>query len=103
MNGSGPLFTELFLLQATAFDGTIDELSMWRRALSADEVYHSRWKRFTAADDGLLAYWDFDEGSGRVAHDAGPFALHAEFGSGSEPTWITSVSKPLNDVSDIEK
>jgi hypothetical protein len=86
----------------TAFDGIIDELSIWGRALSLEDIYHGRWQHFVGTEEGLVAYWDFNEGEGRIAHDRGPNKLHAVMAQGCDPTWVLSVSKPLNDVTNLE-
>ncbi|MHC4586285.1 MAG: LamG domain-containing protein [Planctomycetota bacterium] len=48
------------------FDGTIDDVRIYNRALSAGEIQQ-------LYEDGLgdmVAHWTFDEGSGTIAHDS---------------------------------
>ena len=46
------------------FDGTIDEVQVWNRALSADEVDLLGQSGLEAVSaSGLLAYWSFDDGA----------------------------------------
>jgi hypothetical protein len=50
-----------------------------------------------AAEPGLVAQWNFDEGAGQVAHDSGPFGLDAVLGVSSQadsadPGWIAGAS-----------
>jgi len=89
--------------QPTTFDGLLDEVSIWQRPLSQREISLFRWRHFHGHEDGLVGYWDMDEGSGRTVHDRGQYSLHGTFASGSEPSWLVSAAKPLNDVSNLEQ
>jgi hypothetical protein len=56
------------------FNGSIDEVRVYNRALSADEVKRlyniSKPKIATVPmSEGLVGYWDFNEGQGSVAYD----------------------------------
>ncbi|GEM_PF-1397412 len=44
------------------FNGSMDEVSLWNRALSQAEVVSGMWNGFTGAETGLLAYYRFDQG-----------------------------------------
>ena len=46
------------------FNGTIDDVRIYNRALSADEV------RYHYNRGGPVGYWNFDEGSGTTAYDS---------------------------------
>lgn len=46
------------------FDGTVDEITLWSRALSSDEVAVLMADNLPANTSGLLAYWDFDTNAG---------------------------------------
>jgi hypothetical protein len=56
------------------FDGTIDDVRIYNRALSETEIK----ELYNPYDDGdvptpkkgLVGYWNFDEGSGNTAHDS---------------------------------
>jgi hypothetical protein len=51
------------------FTGEVDEIALWKRALSAGEI-QSLKNLPLAADPTLVAYWHFDEGIGSAAADA---------------------------------
>ncbi|MDZ7317178.1 MAG: T9SS type A sorting domain-containing protein, partial [candidate division KSB1 bacterium] len=51
------------------FDGVIDEVTIWTRALSAEEIRELMCKKLTGTENGLAGYWDYEEGSGFTAHD----------------------------------
>ncbi len=46
------------------FDGSIDEVRIYNRALSSEEI------RYHYNRGGPVAHWSFNEGSGKTAHDA---------------------------------
>ncbi len=52
-----------------SFDGEIDELSIFGRAISPKEVQVHVGDRLTGAERGLLVYYRFDEGHGFVTKD----------------------------------
>jgi len=58
--GSHKLFNEEF------FDGSIDDVRIYDRALSAVEIQ----QLYVPADSGPIAHWKFDEGSGTTAYDS---------------------------------
>lgn len=49
-----------------AFDGTIDDVRIYGRVLSTGEV----WQLYQEGSGGLVAHWEFDEGSGTTATDS---------------------------------
>lgn len=61
--------------QMEFFNGTIDEVRIYNRSLSAYEItsmYEKHWKnKGLTVDirDGLVGYWNLNEGSGDIAHD----------------------------------
>ena len=75
------------------FDGLIDEVRVYNRALSAAEIqalYNSSAAKFAPpSNTGLVGYWSFDDGAGISATDfsgknnAGVFP-----GGTSNPTWV---------------
>lgn len=76
------------------FDGVISEVRIWNRALEADEIQAANhFYTVDAASDGLIAYWKFNEGTGKTVKDqsASGFNLTIE----KDPTWV-SVSLPEN-------
>jgi hypothetical protein len=48
------------------FNGKIDDVRIYDRALSAEEV----WQLYQAGGGGLIAQWMFDEGEGDIAYDS---------------------------------
>jgi len=52
-----------------SFLGSIDDVRIYDRALSAEEVQLLMHTRPDADDSSLVAYWDFDDGQGEIATD----------------------------------
>ena len=51
-------------------DGFVDEVAIYNRALSAEEIRRLMHSRPEAGEPNLVGYWDFDEGEGDIAGDA---------------------------------
>lgn len=54
------------------FKGAIDELRIWNRALTEQEIRESMCARLTGTEPGLIGYWNFDETSGDIVLDESP-------------------------------
>lgn len=64
------------------FDGTLDEVRLYNRALSPSEVTALyNWA------PGPVGYWNFDEGSGTTAYDRSGNGLNSSAFSG-DPAWV---------------
>lgn len=61
-----------------AFSGDIDEVRIWDRALTAEEVADTTRRLLEPSEEGLLEYWQFDEQDGE---DVLPAALHGTGGT----------------------
>ncbi len=46
-----------------SFDGVIDEVSVWKKALSEDEIRGIMCEKLTGSETDLAGYWRFDEGA----------------------------------------
>ena len=64
-----PLHFGAFQGSAEFAKGQLDEISVWNRALSSEEVGRNWFRRLSGNEDGLVGYWTFDEGT---AEDRGP-------------------------------
>jgi hypothetical protein len=76
------------------FGGLIDEVAIYNRALSADEIGASMHTRPDTANPDLAAYWSFNELDGQIAADLtgrnqGILGSTADFGP-DDPTWVYS-------------
>jgi hypothetical protein len=51
------------------FDGKIDEVRIWNIARESDDIINYMDSTLNADEDGLVAYYDFNEGSGIILND----------------------------------
>lgn len=75
------------------FNGQLDDVRIYNRALSATEVaalYQSGSIKIKAATNtGLVGYWAFNEGAGTKANDSSGNGNHGIFpGGASNPSWV---------------
>ena len=54
---------------STFFDGLVDNLSLWNRALAIDEIQEYAQCPSQGEGDGLVGLWNFEEGQGDTAYD----------------------------------
>ena len=77
------------------FNGLIDEVRIWNRARTGQEIVDGMSTRLKGDEDGLVAYWNFDVGSGQYVIDLTENKNHARLGStsdkdGNDPVWVPS-------------
>ena len=70
-NESVPLKVGRLVFQTTNFDldGQADEIGLWNVALTAQQIQDYMYADLTG-EEGLVGYWNFNEGSGDTANDA---------------------------------
>ena len=49
--------------------GKMDDLSIWATGLTQEEIQSNMYSELTGNEDGLIGYWNFNEGTGDVAYD----------------------------------
>ena len=49
--------------------GKLDEIRLWSTARTSSEINSGMYETIDPSSEGLIAYWDFNEGSGNQAHD----------------------------------
>ena len=90
--GTQPLQIGSYYPNSAPFLGTIDEVTLWNRSLGSTELNYLKHRQLNGNEDGLVALWHFDEGSGGTAGDA---TGHGYTGTlVSNPVWVKS-SAPL--------
>ncbi|QHC24526.1 LamG-like jellyroll fold domain-containing protein [Streptomyces sp. GS7] len=91
--GTGPLLLGKALWFGSA-RAELDEVRIWDRVRTQEELDHDKGVRLIGNDPGLVAYYRFDEGSGTRLHDQTDHAHHGELLGG--PRWVTSQA-PIGD------
>jgi hypothetical protein len=54
----------------------MDEVHLWNRARTTEEISQDRNVRLAGTETGLVAYYRMDEGAGRTLRDASTNANH---------------------------
>jgi len=67
------------------YPAVIDEVRIYNRALSADEIYEI-YSKGTFIKDGLVLYLPFYEGEGNIAHDVSGYGNHGTIYGGA--SWV---------------
>lgn len=78
----------------------IDEVRIWNRARTGDEIKADMNHRLIGDEPGLVGYWRFDEGSGNTVHDQTENANHGTIHG--NPTWVNS-DAPVGDHPGIRR
>ena len=60
------------------FVGLVDELSLWDRAFSNDDIHSLMNLSLSGEEESLLGYWNFDEESYPIVYDQSSYENHAE-------------------------
>ncbi len=61
------------------FNGLMDEVRLWKRALTENEVRTSMCVRLAGNESDLIGYWNFDETTGNIVYDKTAGAHHGTF------------------------
>lgn len=64
----------------------IDDVRIWNKALTQEEIQANMYREIQP-QDGLVGYWQFDEGSENIAYDSSGNNNHGTLVNG--PTWTT--------------
>ncbi|MFN0214540.1 MAG: CARDB domain-containing protein [Saprospiraceae bacterium] len=97
VKGGGPLIQTPYPVMfgsrdfnADFWPGIIDEVRIWNVARTGDDIKNNMNVALTQAP-GLIGYWDFNEGSGSVAHDRTGVSTDGALGTGNQmPQWVNS-------------
>jgi len=87
-----PLYIGRYSTLLNRFQGDIDEVTVWNRAMLAPELNYLKHRQLNGNEGGLVALWHFDENGGLTAGDA---SGHGNLGTlVNNPAWVPS-SAPL--------
>ncbi|MHC4680459.1 MAG: LamG-like jellyroll fold domain-containing protein [Planctomycetota bacterium] len=78
-------------LGTRVMNGIIDDVRLWNRPLSQEEIQQALDQAVGGDEVGLVGYWTFDEGQGDTAFDSSPTQNH---GTITGATW-TSNTAPM--------
>ena len=83
------------------FEGKIDELRLWNVVRTGEEIRESMHLPLNGLEDGLVSYWQFNEGNGTTVEDNG-FDNDGTLYNMDEEDWITSTIPFGDGVSDSQ-
>ena len=75
------------------FAGYLNEIRIWNVARTGNDIFnHMLPDNITGSEDGLVAYWSFNEGVGQTAYDSTFYGRDVQLGSTigideNDPTW----------------
>lgn len=77
----------------SGFQGDIDDVRIYNRALTEDEIRSTMAVELQGTEPGLSVYWMFNEGEGQLALDSSAASIHARIGDtaspeSTDPIWI---------------
>ena len=73
---------------STHFNGGIDEVSIWNKALTQEEVENTIQVELNGDEEGLIGYWNFNDGEGTTLTD---LSGNGNNGTISGATWSDDV------------
>lgn len=77
------------------FDGMIDEVRIWNYARSEQQLQDHMYYSLTGNEQGLVGYWNFDEGTGNTLGDLTQFENNGQI-YGAQ--WVSSDSPVITPV-----
>ncbi len=69
-------------------NGIIDDVRLWTRPLTTEEIQTEMAQELSGNETGLVGYWNFNEGDGTTAYDLSPTENH---GTITGAVWTTNV------------
>jgi len=71
------------------FQGLLDEVRIWSYARTEAEILENMTTALAEQPDGLIGYWQFNEGDGTIAYDS---SAYGRDGLLAGPTWTTDAA-----------
>lgn len=75
------------------FSGLIDDVRIWNYARTSEQIASYMRRQLTGYENGLIAYWRLDEGTGQIVGDITEYENNGQLGSTAsseidDPEWI---------------
>jgi predicted outer membrane repeat protein len=80
-----------YLTSGRYFDGKIEEVRIWNIALDSTQLRENMYRTLTGNETGLVAYWQFNEGTGTSLFDVVGWNL-GTLTNMDEEDWVTSTA-----------
>jgi hypothetical protein len=79
-----------YLADGRYFNGKIDEVRLWSVVRTEQEIRENMHKTLNGSESGLVAYWQFNEGSGTAANDNAAGNHNGTLTNMDAAAWVTS-------------
>jgi len=73
----------------SSYSGLMDELRIWNKALTLEEIQADMVKELNGSEDGLVAYYDFNNQSGSMVKDRSSNSLDVQLKNMDASNWKT--------------
>ncbi len=83
------------------YEGVVDDVRLWNYERSAAQVTNYKDLCMTGNENGLIATYQFETGSGTVATDLSPNGFHAALVNMSNANWVAGRSCSPNSIHSI--
>ncbi|TYZ10542.1 LamG domain-containing protein [Hymenobacter lutimineralis] len=87
-----------FVQSENFFSGEIDEIKLWRTALTAEQIQANMCRKLTTAPAELVGYYTFDQSSGTTVIDKGSVPVNGTLQNFGNAPWKLS-GAPIGDLS----
>jgi hypothetical protein len=88
---SEPVLIGRYYNYVQRFQGALDEIAIWNRALTTNEIRSLKNRLLAGSESNLVGYWQLNEGSGTTAAD---ITGHGHNGTLlSSPLWVGSLAR----------
>ncbi len=89
------------------YSGQMDEVRVWNIARSANDIQDTMNRPLTGFEQGLVGYWNMNEGSGQFVNDLTSSGVNGALGSnsneeGNDPIWVRSTAPIEADTISLE-
>ena len=78
------------------YPGSINELRVWKNQRTGRQLRENMNQPLSGVEDGLVGYWPFSAGSGKIFPDQTGFGANGAWKGTQGPTWQTSLA-PVSD------
>ena len=85
-------------LGTRVMNGIIDEVRVWSRPLTQEEIQDALNQELSGNEEGLVGYWKFNEGAGDTAFDSSPTQNHGTIVGASWTTNTAPLAPPTQHV-----
>ena len=70
------------------FDGSVDEVRIWRVERTATEIAAGQFSQFSGLENNLALYYDFEDGTGTTVTDRSPNTADGISPNATDASWI---------------